>query len=427
MDTNILIHNKFSIFFRELVKIIRNIEFDGVSGKLKFYNSPSRLSVINIKQWNNESVIVGQFFPNVSNISEKINNGTLHLNISKIKWQTLSGLVPSDGFIFPEKCLLKPLAEMLKISCGHAIVLVNVICFGLLGSFLFTIIIVMKNKYDKRIKLTEDYMKAIGFDKNGAINLSSLDKWETSRECVVINRKLGEGAFGMVYGGEAILSEGEGWVAVAVKTLKIGSSREEKLDFLSEAESMKRFDHKNIVKLLGVCTKNEPFYTIMEYMLYGDLKTYLLARRHLINETNINEKEEISNKKLTSMALDIARALSYLTELKYVHRDVACRNCLVNAQRVVKLGDFGMSRLIFENDYYRFNRKGMLPVRWMAPESLCLGIFSPASDVWSFAILLYEIITFGNFPFQGMSNNEVLEYVKSGQTLSIPSGVKPQL
>lgn len=335
--------------------------------------------------------------------------------------------MPTDGFIPPEKCLLRPVAETLNISCGHAIVLVNVVCFGLLGGLLLTIIIVMKNKYDKRIKLTEDYMKAIGFDKNGAINLSSLDKWETARECVVINRKLGEGAFGTVYGGEAILSEGEGWVAVAVKTLKMGSSREEKLDFLSEAESMKRFDHKNIVKLLGVCTKNEPFYTIMEYMLYGDLKTYLLARRHLINETNINEKEEISNKKLTSMALDIARALSYLAELKYVHRDVACRNCLVNAQRVVKLGDFGMSRLIFENDYYRFNRKGMLPVRWMAPESLCLGIFSPASDVWSFAILLYEIITFGNFPFQGMSNNEVLEYVKSGQTLSIPAGVKPQL
>lgn len=58
-------------------------------------------------------------------------------------------------------------------------------------------------------------------------------------------------------------------VAVAVKTLKVGSTMEEKLDFLSEAEVMKRFEHKNIVKLLGVCTKNEPVYTIMEFMLYG--------------------------------------------------------------------------------------------------------------------------------------------------------------
>ena len=62
-------------------------------------------------------------------------------------------------------------------------------------------------------------------------------------------------------------------VAVAVKTLKLGSSVDEKIDFLSEADMMKRFDHKNIVKLLGVCTRNEPVYTVMEFMLYGDLKT----------------------------------------------------------------------------------------------------------------------------------------------------------
>ena len=58
-------------------------------------------------------------------------------------------------------------------------------------------------------------------------------------------------------------------MAVAVKTLKVGSTIEEKLDFLSEAEMMKRFNHKNIVSLLGVCTRNEPVYTVMEFILYG--------------------------------------------------------------------------------------------------------------------------------------------------------------
>lgn len=100
---------------------------------------------------------------------------------------------------------------------------------------------------------------------------------------------------------------------------------------------------------------------------------------------------------------------------------------MVNAQRMVKLGDFGMARPTFENDYYRFNRKGMLPVRWMAPESLALGFFTPASDVWSYGILLYEIITFGSFPFQGMTNNQVLDHIKKGNSLAIPAGVKPQL
>ena len=79
-------------------------------------------------------------------------------------------------------------------------------------------------------------------------------------------------------------------MAVAVKTLKTGSTVEEKIDFLSEADMMKRFDHRNVVKLLGVCTRNEPVYTVMEFMLYGDLKTYLLARSvgwSLIVERNL--------------------------------------------------------------------------------------------------------------------------------------------
>ena len=82
---------------------------------------------------------------------------------------------------------------------------------------------------------------------------------------------------------------------------------------------------------------------------------------------------------------------------------------------------------MFENDYYRFSRRGMLPVRWMSPESLADGIFTPMSDVWSYGVLLYEIITFGSFPFQGLSNNQVLENVKNGQTLAQPVGIKSQL
>ena len=113
--------------------------------------------------------------------------------------------------------------------------------------------------------------------------------------------------------------------------------------------------------------------------------------------------------------------------VRYVHRDVACRNCLVNSDRNVKLADFGMTRQMFDSDYYRFSRRGMLPVRWMSPESLADGIFSPMSDVWSYGVLLYEIITFGSFPFQGLSNNQVLENVKNGQTLSQPIGIKSQL
>ena len=96
----------------------------------------------------------------------------------------------------------------------------------------------------------------------------------------------------------------------------------------------------------------------------------------------------------------------------------------MNASRTVKLADFGMSREIGEADYYRFSRRGILPVRWMSPESLADGIFTPMSDVWSYGVLLYEIITFGSFPFQGLSNSQVIEKVKSGQSLTQPVRVK---
>lgn len=170
-------------------------------------------------------------------------------------------------------------------------------------------------------------MKSLGLDSINRLDTLSLDKWEIPRQNVIINRKIGEGAFGTVYGGEAFF-DGNGWLGVAVKTLKVGSSTDEKLNFLSEVEVMKRFDHKNIVKLLGVVLKSEPVFTIMELMLYGDLKTYLLGRRHLINKNydynnkNNEDTSEISSKKLTSMAKDVAKALAYLSQLKYVHRYV---------------------------------------------------------------------------------------------------------
>ncbi|XP_017773040.1 PREDICTED: uncharacterized protein LOC108560102 isoform X2 [Nicrophorus vespilloides] len=412
----------------KLTQIIKDIDFNGVSGRIKFRGGSTRFSMINILQWyNNQSRLIGRYFPNISESSPDILGGRLELNKSAIVW--LSKTKPDDGTEYPEICKWQFVSNFFNVSCDNAIIIFFVSLMIILVILLGSVIVVLVKTYENRFDKTTKYMESLGLQHllvQGA-DYTGLDKWEIEREMIVLNRKLGEGAFGTVYGGEARLSDNNLWTPVAVKTLKVGSKTEEKLDFLSEAEVMKRFDHKNIVKLIGVCTKVEPVYTIMEFMLYGDLKNYLLARRHLVNGNNVDESDEVSSKKLTSMALDVARGLSYLAELKYVHRDVASRNCLLNEQRVVKLGDFGLTRPMFENDYYKFNRRGMMPVRWMSPESLESGMFTPKSDVWSYGVLLFEIITFGSFPFQALSNAEVLDYVKAGNTLSIPQGVKSQL
>ena len=265
----------------ELVKIIKELDFEGVSGRIKFENGHSRLSEIKIQQFEvkreveifrvgNTDIIpselmvkeIGLYRPQFGNTSD------ITWYDHRIRWKTKSGEKPTDK---DRSCgPLTPFAILLNLECQLTITVAFLIVFGLVLGMLLGLFVGLKMRYEKKMKDQEERMRALGLLT--PMTVLALDDWEMARDRVVINRKLGEGAFGMVYGGEAFFDD-RGWVAVAVKTLKTGSTVEEKIDFLSEADMMKRFEHKNIVKLLGVCTRNEPVYTVMEYMLYGDLKT----------------------------------------------------------------------------------------------------------------------------------------------------------
>ncbi|PNF32886.1 hypothetical protein B7P43_G01836 [Cryptotermes secundus] len=248
------------------------------------------------------------------------------------------------------------------------------------------------------------------------------------RDQITLTKFLGSGAFGEVFEGNArnLPNSGGAETKVAIKTLRKGATEQEKAEFLKEAQLMSNFKHEHILQLLGVCLDNDPNFIIMELMENGDLLSYLRSNRPLLYTGN-----SLTLLDLLAMCVDVARGCRYLEEMHFVHRDLACRNCLVSSgdpqNRIVKIGDFGLARDIYKNDYYRKEGEGLLPVRWMAPESLVDGVFTCQSDVWAFGVLIWEIMTLGQQPYPARTNLEVLHYVRNGGRLGRPNNCPEEL
>lgn len=262
------------------------------------------------------------------------------------------------------------------------------------------------------------------------------DEWEVERDKIQLIRELGQGSFGMVYEGVARDLYGKGGeIKVAVKTVNEHATYRERMEFLSEASRMKAFSCNHVVRLLGVVSDGQPALLIMELMEKGDLKNFLRMHRPVeddIDSTFAGIKEHISRtpptiKRIIQMAGEIADGMAYLADKKFVHRDLAARNCMVAEDLTVKIADFGMTRDIYETDYYRKGGKALLPVRWMAPESLKDGIFTSLSDVWSYGVVLWEMATLAAQPYQGLSNEEVLRYVLNGRVMEKPEDCPDRL
>ncbi|KAG5878068.1 hypothetical protein JTB14_031503 [Gonioctena quinquepunctata] len=235
------------------------------------------------------------------------------------------------------------------------------------------------------------------------------DEWEIERNDIEILDNLGQGTFGTVFCG-LIKSRN---IKCAMKTINKTLSLYERMEFLNEASAMKSFSNcHHVIKLIGVVSKGQPPLVVMELMDRGDLKKFLRRTRDSSHNLTSNE--------IYRIAAEIADGMAYLAAKKFVHRDLAARNCMVAGDRTVKIGDFGMARDIYETDYYRKETKGLLPVRWMAPESLADGVFTSDSDVWSYGIVLWEIATLAEQPYQGLSNEQVLRFTISKGRLERP-------
>ena len=234
------------------------------------------------------------------------------------------------------------------------------------------------------------------------------DEWEIDRWQIRLIRRLGAGQFSEVW--EGLLNN---TTLVAVKTLKPGTMSP--MEFLQEAEMMKKLRHPKLIEIYAVCTHGEPIYIVTELMKHGSLLEYLQR-----------EGRSLKFPQLVDMSAQVATGMAYLEEQNYIHRDLTARNILVGEHLICKIADFGLARVIDEN-IYEAHTGAKFPIKWTAPESAMYNRFTIKSDVWSFGIVLYEIVTYGRFPYPGMTNAEVLEKIQTGYRMGCPLNCPKQL
>eukprot|EP00039_Didymoeca_costata_P030188 m.28281 g.28281 ORF g.28281 m.28281 type:complete len:1243 (-) comp7989_c0_seq1:478-4206(-) len=238
---------------------------------------------------------------------------------------------------------------------------------------------------------------------------------EIPQACITELDQLGKGAGGVIM--KAVLNWREGFgnvdVHVAMKKLDKNAPNSTRDSMLAEAALMAQFDHDNIAKLIGVCTRYNACQVIMELCDHGSLLSFLKSHSISVQGT------------LVAMQ-DITSGMEYLASRRFVHRDLAARNVLLSARYVCKVADFGMSRVLknMENDegtdYYRMTSEDLVPIRWCSVEILEDRKYSSSSDVWAYGVTVSELFTNGSTPYGECSNMEVMSLIKKGIVLPKP-------
>ncbi|KAM6163900.1 tyrosine-protein kinase Srms [Rhynchocyon petersi] len=235
------------------------------------------------------------------------------------------------------------------------------------------------------------------------------DEWERPRAEFSLRRKLGQGYFGEVWEGLWLGSE-----PVAIKIIKSADMKH--ADLAKEIQTLKGLRHERLIRLHAVCSAGEPVYIVTELMRKGNLQCYLSGP----------EGTALSLAHLLSFACQVAEGMGYLEEQRIVHRDLAARNVLVGDNLACKVADFGLARLLKE-DVYSPSSGTKIPVKWTAPEAANYRIYSLKSDVWSFGVLLFEVFTYGQCPYEGMTNQETLQQISRGYRLPRPAACPAEM
>ncbi|XP_063300275.1 inactive tyrosine-protein kinase 7 [Pelobates fuscus] len=258
----------------------------------------------------------------------------------------------------------------------------------------------------------------------GNKRLSSGDKLNFPRANLHPITTLGRGEFGEVFLAKAqAVDSAASETIVLVKSLQ---TRDEQLqmDFRRELDMFSKLSHANVVRLLGQCRETEPHYMILEYVDLGDLKQFLRISK---SKDEKLKTQPLSSKQKISLCSQVALGMEHLSNARFVHKDLAARNCLVSAQRLVKVSSLGLSKDVYNSEYYHL-RQAWVPLRWMPPEAVQDDDFSTKSDVWSFGVLMWEIFTHGELPYTAMLDDDVLAGLQAGSLkLNTPDGCSSKI
>ncbi|KAI1231413.1 Ephrin type-A receptor 8 [Lamprotornis superbus] len=343
---------------------------------------------------------------------------------SKSTTATISGLKPATRYIFQVRARTSAgcgrFSQTVEVETGKPVSLrydtmtIVWICLTLItGLVALLVVLICKKRHCGYSKAFQDSDEEKMHYQNGQVKFPESKFYvdphtyedpcqavhEFTREIeasrIKIEKVIGSGESGEVCYGRLKLP-GKREIPVAIKALKAGYTEKQRRDFLSEASIMAQFDHPNVIHLEGVVTRSKLVMIVTEYMENGSLDTFL--RKHDGQFTIIQ---------LVGMLRGIGAGMRYLSDLGYVHRDLAARNILVNSNLVCKVSDFGLSRILEDDpDAAYTTTGGKIPIRWTAPEAIAYRKFSSASDVWSYGIVMWEVLAYGERPYWNMSNRD---------------------